>query len=180
MKKKDVCYGSFALYIMADKALIANDADTPMHLSMTVEPIEIFDYNNRDEFISSVKKAITRGIPKVEMPPEEELYWDENGMPGLKNPPELKYARVKDWDELERRSVFYSVECYDRGFVVISCGRSKNGLWNDETALELRMPAEVGLEGVVDAILENLGTRSDLPGFSGSVANFTWKNRDEF
>ncbi len=163
MRKKEVCYGSFALYIMADKALIANDADTPMHLSMTVEPIEVFDYNIRDEFISFVKKAVARGIPKVEMPPEEELYWDKNGMPGLKAPPELKYAKVNTWDELERKTVYYSVECYERGYVVISCGRNKNGLWSDMTALELRMPAEVGLEGVVDAILQNLRTRSDLP-----------------
>jgi len=170
MKKKEKAYGTFALYVLSEKAIIAAQADTPMHLSMTVEPVEVFDYRNREEFLSVVKKAAARGIPTVEMPPEEELYWEDNGMPGLKNPIELKYAQVKTWDELERRSVFYSVDCYPRGFVVISCGRSKDGLWNDETELELRMPADVGLEGVVDAIIENLNSRKDFPGLMSASA----------
>lgn len=170
MKKKEKAYGAFSLYIMAEKALIASQADTPMHLGMTVEPIEVFDYRNREEFLAVVKKAAARGIPQVEMPSEDQLYWESNGMPGRKNPPELKYAQVKTWDELERRSVYYSVDCYERGFVVISCGRDPNGLWNDETALELRMQADVGLEGVVDAIIQDLKTRKDLPGLMSASA----------
>ncbi|MBX9770094.1 MAG: hypothetical protein K2X29_01915 [Candidatus Obscuribacterales bacterium] len=103
MKNKDKAYGAFSLYIMAEKALLASQGDTPIHLAMTVEPIEVFDYRNRDEFLAVVKNAAARGIPQIEMPPEDQLYWESNGMPGLKNPPELKYAQVKTWDELERR-----------------------------------------------------------------------------
>lgn len=155
---------------MADKAMLVTRADTPIHLTMTTEPVDLFDFRNRDEFLAVVREAAARGIPMVEMPPEDELYWESNGMPGLKNPVELKYAQVKSWDELERRSVYYTVDCYPRGFVVISCGRNKDGLWNDETALELRMPSDVGLEGVVDAIIENLNTRKDFPGLMSASA----------
>ena len=169
-KKKDKAYGAFSLYVMADKAILATQADTPMHLSMTVEPVEVFDYRNRDEFLSAVNRAAARGIPSVDMPPEEELFWDTNGMPGRKNPVELKYAQVKTWDELERCSVYYTVDCYERGFVVLSCGRNRDGRWNDDTALELRMPAEVGIDGVVDAIIENLSTRRDFPGLMSASA----------
>jgi hypothetical protein len=163
-KKRDIAYGAFSLFVMADKALIATSGVTPNRLSMTIEPIEIFDYRNRDEFLAAAKRAAARGIPQVDMPPDDELFWHEDGMPGRKTPIELKYAQVKNWDELERKSVYFTVDCYDRGYVVISCGRNKNGLWNDDVALELRMPATVGMEGVVDAILDHLKTRKDLPG----------------
>lgn len=62
------------------------------------------------------------------------------------------------------------MDCYERGFVVISCGRDPNGLWNDETALELRMQADVGLDGVVDAIIQDLKNRKDLPGLMSASA----------
>lgn len=164
--KRDVCYCSFSLFVLADRALLPTDADTPSLLTMTTEPVEVFDYRERDEFLAAVQRTIARGNPKIQMPPEQELYWDENGMPGLKTPVELKYAGVKTWNDLERNSVFYTVECYERGFVVISCGRKKNGLWSDDKVLELRMPPDVRIEGVVDAILEHLKTRTDLPGFT--------------
>lgn len=169
-RKKDKAYGAFSLYVMADKALLVTQADTPMHLTMTVEPVEVFDYHQRDQFLSAVKRAAARGIPVVEMPPDEDLIWDKAGMPSLKVPIELKYAQVKSWDELERRSVHYTVDCYERGFVVLSCGRNNDGQWNDDTALELRMAPEVGLEGVVDAIIENLNTRRDFPGLMSASA----------
>lgn len=170
MIKRDVCYASFSVYAMADRGLLASDADTPAHLSMTVEPVDVFDWRNRAEFLDAVKRAVARGIQSVPMPPDEDLNWDESGMPGLKEPIELRYAGVKTWEELERKSFFYSVECYERGFVVISCGRQKNGLWSDEVALELRMPAEIGVEGVVDAILENLKEREDLTGSAADIS----------
>lgn len=166
MIKRDVCYASFSVYVMADKTLLACDADTPAHLSMTVEPVDVFDWRHRSEFLVAAKRAVARGIQSVPMPPDDDLYWDENGMPGLKNPIELKYAEVETWEEFERKSIFYSVECYERGFVVISCGRKKNGLWSDDVALELRMPTEIGIEGVVDAILENLKERKDQAAFA--------------
>lgn len=169
MTNHDWCYASFSVYAMADRGLLASDADTPAHLSMTVEPVDVFDWRKRAEFLEAVKRAVTRGIQSVPMPSNEDLICDENGMPGLKEPIELKYAGVKTWEDFERKSIFYSVECYERGFVVISCGRQKNGLWNDDVALELRMPAEIGIERVVDAILEILMARKDLAGFASEL-----------
>lgn len=172
MRAKPYC--NLEIIIMADKAIMPTDARTPSRWHLSVEPVEVFDYRNRADFVAASKRAISRGIPEVTMPSENEMYWDEQG-PALKNPLELKYANVSTWDELEQRSIHASIECYDRGFLVESWGRDKNGKWSDEKALELRLEPEVGIDGAIDALLEHLKTRRDLPGLVFDVTPKTAK-----
>lgn len=161
MRAKPYC--NLNIIIMADKAIMPTDARTESRWHLSVEPVEVFDYRNRSEFIAACKRAIVRGIPEVPMPAETEMFWIE-GRPELKHPIELKFAGTDNWDDLERKSVFVSVECYDKGFLIESSGRTPKGIWSEQDVLELRLNPEVGIEGVVDAILDHLETRKDLPG----------------
>jgi hypothetical protein len=171
MRAKPYC--NIGIIVMADKAIMPTDARTPSRWHVSIEPVEVFDYHNRVDFIAACKRAISRGIPEVPMPSEKEMYWDEQG-PAMKEPITLKYAHVSTWDELERNSIYVTIECYDRGFLIESWGRAKGGKWGDQV-LELRLEPEAGIEGAVDAVLEHLKTRADLPGMIFDVTRKTAK-----
>lgn len=158
-------YADLGIYIMADKAILPTTADTPGLYTCQVEPVEVFDYRNRADFIASCKHAISRGISHIEMPDEDQMYWDEQG-PAMKNPVVLKYANLSNWDEQERKSIYVKIECYPSGFAIEVCGRAKNGKWSPDDELDIVLKSDVGIEGAVDAILEHLRTRTDLPGLT--------------
>lgn len=162
MREQLTC--ALGLYIMANRAILPTEANTPSRFSISIEPVTVFDYRNRSEFIAAIEKAIAAGNPTVPNPSEDELERDAGGFPAFKNPVGLKYAEVSTWDELERKSIYASLRCYPSTYLVEVSGRDKNGKWSDDLALELRLPANVGVPVVVDAILDHLKTRRDLPG----------------
>ncbi|MBZ0188009.1 MAG: hypothetical protein K8F91_17310 [Candidatus Obscuribacterales bacterium] len=164
MREKPYC--SMALYILRDKAVLPTSALTPSRFTISIEPIQVFDYQDKLQFLAALKNAIEQGFPKVPDPPAEELVQHEDGIPGFKNPPVMKYVTADSWDDLERKSIFVSLECYPSQYLVESWGHSSDGKWSDDKLLELRLPSQVGLEVVIDAILDHLRTRNDLPGFS--------------
>jgi len=172
MTEKPYC--DLGIFIMADKAIMPTDARTPSRWHIAIEPIEVFDYHNRADFIEASKRAISRGMPEVPMPSDTEMYWDEQG-PAMKDPVVLKYANVSNWDELEKKSIYVTIECYHRGFLIESWGRAKSGKWSDDKVLELRLDPEVGIEGAIDAVLEHLYTRKDLPGLMFDITQRTAK-----
>jgi hypothetical protein len=160
MRAKPYC--NLNIIIMADKAIMPTDARTQSRWHLSIEPVEVFDYRDRNEFIAACNRAVLRGIPEVPMPSDADLLWID-GRPELKEPVELKYSGTDNWDDLERKSIFVSVECYDKGFLIESSGRTPKGIWSENDVLELRLSPEVGLEGVVDAILDHLKSRKDMP-----------------
>lgn len=149
---------------MADRAILPTEAITESRLRVDIEPVTVFDYRNRVEFVSELEKAIAAGNPTVPDPSEDELEQDAEGFRAFKNPAGLKHSGLKTWDELERKSILVSLRCYPSTYLVEIFGREKNGKWSDDLALELRLPASVGIPVVVDAILDHLKTRRDLPG----------------
>ncbi|MCC7527834.1 MAG: hypothetical protein IT342_04890 [Candidatus Melainabacteria bacterium] len=163
MKAKAYC--NLGIFFLADRAIMPTDARTPSRWHLSIEPVEVFDYRNRTEFIAACERAIARGMPEISMPSDDQMSWDEHG-PTMKESVTLKYAKLATWDDLERSSIYVSVECYDRGFLIESWGRAKDGKWSDEESLELRLDPAVGVEGVVDTILEHLKSRKDLPGMT--------------
>lgn len=164
MREKPYC--CIALIVLPDKAILPTSADTPSRFTISVEPVRVFDYRSKAQFLSALESTIERGLPTVSDPPENELIESGNGVPGFKNPVELKYADALSWDQLERKSIFVSVDCYPSQFLIESWGREPDGAWSDQKLLELRLPPDAGLNGVIDAILEHLTTRTDLPGFT--------------
>ena len=158
-------YAKLGIYIMPDKAIMPTIADTPGMWSCDIEPIELFDFHNRNDFVAACKRAIERGIPQIPMPTEDEMYYDEQG-PAMKEPVILKYTKLSNWDELEHKSILISIKCYPSGFVLRSWGHSKNGKWSDDKTLDEVLDTKIGIEGVVDTILEHLKTRKDLPGMN--------------
>jgi hypothetical protein len=120
MREKPYC--DLAMYIMTDKAIMPTDARTPSRWHCQIEPVEVFDYHNRAEFIAACERAISRGLPEIPMPSDKEMYFDEQGRPAMREPVLFKYTKLTDWDELERKSIYVTVECYHRGFLVESWG----------------------------------------------------------
>jgi len=162
MREKPFC--SMGLYILPDKAVLPTSALTPSRFTIAIEPIQVFDYHSKNEFLSAIKKSIDRGYPMVADPPQDELVQNEDGMPGFKDPPVLKYVNADNWDDLERKSIFVSLDCYPSQYLIESWGRAADQKWSEDKTLELRLPASVGLEVVIDAILDHLRIRKDLPG----------------
>lgn len=155
------------LFVLSDRAVIPTSVKTASGYTISIEPVEVFDYRDRNALKGALEQAVARGIRKVPDLPAKELIYDEDGIPGgLKEPIEPRYAGVADWDELERKSIYFFLQCYPSGFLLDSWGRSADGKWSDEKLLELRLPSDVGLELVIDAILDHLKNRPDLPGFT--------------
>jgi len=84
------------LYLMADRAILPTEAVTENRLRVDIEPVTVFDYRNRSEFIAALEKAIAAGNPTVPNPEEEELKPRADGSSEFKNPAALKYAGVPD------------------------------------------------------------------------------------
>lgn len=164
MKEREKLTCGVGFYLMADRAILPTEAITENRLRVDIEPVTVFDYRNRAEFIAALENAIAAGNPIVPNPAEEELQPSADGFSEFKNPPGLKYSGLATWDELERKSILASIRCYPSGYLVEVFGRAKDGKWSEDTALELRLPANVGLSVVVDAILDHLKIRRDLPG----------------
>lgn len=162
MREKPYC--SMSLIIMPDKAVLPTDALTSSRFTISIEPVQVFDYHDKGEFIAALQTSIGRGFPNVSDPPDGDLVYFEDGMPGFKNPIELKYAQAASWEDLERKSISISLRCYPSQYLIESWDHAKDGKWSDEKLLELRLPSSVGLEVVVNAILDHLKTRRDLPG----------------
>jgi hypothetical protein len=161
MREKIIC--GLSIFFLADKAIVPTEANIPAGFSISVEPVEIFDYRDRDEFVAALWQAIQRGNPDVPNPPDEDIFKDASGFPSFKNPLELKYAQVDSWEEFERSSIYASVSAYQSGYVVEAFGRAPNGTWGEDILLNARVPLDDGLHGVVDALLAHLQTRADLP-----------------
>ncbi len=166
MREKPHC--SMGIIVLADKAILPTSAQTPSRFTISVEPVQVFDYHDKNAFLGAMEKAIERGYPTAPEPTPEELEAFDDGMPGFKNPVELKYASVQSWDDLERKSIFVSVECYPSQYLIESWGHGSDGKWSDDKMLELRLPTPIGLEVVVNAILDHLNNRRDLPGLDRS------------
>lgn len=162
MREKPYC--SMGLIVLPDKAILPTSARTPSRYTISIEPVQVFDFQDKDQFLAAIKNAIERGYPSVSEPPPEDLVTFEDGMPGFKNPVELKYADARSWDDLEKKSVFVSLDCYPSQYLLESWGKASDGRWSNDKLLELRLPSTVELSVVVDAILDHLKTRRDLPG----------------
>jgi hypothetical protein len=166
MREKPFC--SMGLYILADRAILPTNAQTPSRFTIAIEPVQVFDYHDKNDFLAAMKIAVERGYPSVPDPPDKELIFHADGVPGFKNPPVLKYASVESWDDLERTSIFVSIECFPSQYLIQSWGHGADRKWSDEKLLELRLPADVQLDVVVNAILDHLKNRRDLPGLDVS------------
>ncbi len=159
-------YAAFNLFFFAERVIMPTTARTPGRYWISIEPVQVFNYHNKGVLTDAIEKQILLGFPQVENPSPDELIYDQDGLPaGLKSPLELKYAGT-GWDEFERDSIHFCVECYPSGYVVDCWGRAANGKWSDEQSLELTLPASVGVSGLVDAIWSHLQTRKDLPGMT--------------
>lgn len=167
---REQAYAAFNLFVLADRAIIPTSADTPSRYTISIEPVQVFDYTDRNALKAAIEQAISKGIPQVPDLPPNETITDEEGISGLRNPIELKYAGVHTWDELERKSIFFCIECYPSGYLVDCWDRARNGKWSENQSLDLRLPTSVGIDGLVDAILNHLETRRDLPGLMSASA----------
>jgi hypothetical protein len=167
---REQAYAAFNLFVLADRAIIPTSADTPSRYTISIEPVQVFDYRDRATLKAALEQAISRGIPKIPEPPSSEIITDEDGPTGLKDPIEPRYAGVANWDDLERKSIFFCIECYPSGYLIESWGRSTNGKWSDSLSLEVRLPASVGIDGLTDQIINHLKTRRDFPGLMSATA----------
>lgn len=163
--KREQAYAAFNVYFLSDRAVIPTSADADSGYTVAVEPVQVFNWQDKAALVAAIEKQIAFGIPQIPGLRDEELIFDDEGEPiGLRNPIEPKYAGVSDWDDLERKSIYFSVQCFPSSYLVDSWKRAADGKWSEEQSLELRLPSSAGLAGLVDAIWEHLKSRKDLPG----------------
>lgn len=153
-KEKKHCW--FGLYILADRALLPTCIKTSQG-DFDVEPIRELNYRSRSELLDALSEAIQKGNPPSDVPPLENR---------KKQTPLEKLAKAKSWADLERKSIYFSIKVFPSCFSVKAWGRAPDSTWSDEndTSFDARIPIEAGVEGIADAILDHLKTRSDLPG----------------
>lgn len=153
-KEKMLCW--FGLIVLADKALLPTRIRTQRG-DCSVEPIRQVDYKNRKDLIDAIRDAVKTGNPTGEVP-EYVLNKGRTPIEGL--------AKARSWADLERKSIYFSISIFPSIFEVKSWGRAANGQWTDEneTALDVKLHAAKGADGIADVILDHLKTRTDLPG----------------
>jgi hypothetical protein len=155
-EEKLLCW--LSVLVLPDRALLPTTMATNQgHFS--VDPIRQIDYRNRQELVDAIANAIKIGNPIGEAPSREK----QKERTSLE-----KLVHAKSWADLERKSIFFSIEILSSDVQIVSWGRASDGTWTDEkeTSLDVRISKESGAEGVADVILEHLHQRTDLPGLS--------------
>lgn len=145
------------LYVFADRALIPTIKQVESGQYIDGEPCAVVDYRDEKALLGALKRAFELGNPTI---PDSTL--DES----RKRPIIQRVAGAKSWVDLERHSIYFSIECWDSEFVVTSEGRASDGSWNREGSylLEMHIPVAEGIEAVTKSVLDHLKTRKDLPG----------------
>lgn len=153
-KEKLLCW--FGLIVLADKALLPTRIRTSRG-DCSVEPIRQIDYRDRDDLIEAIRNAIRIGNPPGEVP-EYVLNRTATPIEAL--------IKAKSWADVERKSIYFSTEIFPSFYCIKCWGRACDGKWSDEqdTVLDVRIPAEKGPAEIANVILEHLKTRTDLPG----------------
>ena len=167
---RERAFSVFNLFFLSDRVVIPTSATTASGYTVSVEPVEVVDCKDRNALKCALEKTISRGRMKIPDLPDDELIFDGDGATGLKNPIELKYAGVSNWDDLERKSINFFVECYPSGYLIECWDRAIDGKWADSHGLKARLPSSIELDGLIDEIYNHLKTRKDLPGLSVGVS----------
>ncbi|HEY9870596.1 MAG TPA: hypothetical protein V6D08_15630 [Candidatus Obscuribacterales bacterium] len=147
------------LYVLSDKALIPTRYETDAGFHLDREPVLEFDYRNKEEFVSALSQVVKDGNPRIHAPDPEEV---QKAVPTIQ-----RYIKAKSWNEAERRTIHFSIECVEDEFIITCSQRAADGTWargKDSNLLERHIPLNEGIAAVVDVILDHLSERSDLPG----------------
>lgn len=149
--------------MLADKGLIPTSAIIDTGVYRDIEPVREFDYRNKEALLAALQEIVATGNPQILGP--------QGNYEAPKTPMEV-IAKAKSWADLERKSIYFSLDCYPSEYSVKSWGRAANGTWGEEDnlALDIRVPVDKGLKAVADAIINHLGTRRDLPGLMSASA----------
>jgi hypothetical protein len=105
-KEKKLCW--FGLYVLSDRALLPTCIETDQG-DFDVEPIRQIDYRNPQDLADAIANAISVGNPPGEAPPREEQ---------KERTPMEKLANAKSWIDLERKSIYISIEVLPNGSYV--------------------------------------------------------------
>lgn len=145
------------LFITSEAGLIPTMYRTDQGVYLQQEPIAEFDYRDRDQLAAAMRHAMETGNPNITADPSEQ----KKRIPDIQ-----KRMKAKSWQDVERRSIYFCVECLEDEFLVTAWGRASDGTWSEEKqpALARHLPLNGGIESVVHAIWQHLQERTDLPG----------------
>jgi hypothetical protein len=146
------------LFVLTDKALLPTTCETDAGFHIECEPVCEFDYRQRSELVRVISDAIRQGNPVISAPTPEIV---KTSVPAIQ-----ARLKAKSWKEVERQSIYFSIECFDDEFTLKSWGRAPDGTWGPDKDLDLErsIPINQGVDAIVDVILDHLSQRSDLPG----------------
>jgi hypothetical protein len=145
------------LYILADRALLPTTCKTEAGTFRDCDPHLEIDYSDRAALRAALQKALLAGNPEISKPTKEQRQ---------KLAPTAVAAKAQSWSELERKSIFFGIRQYPTEIIVEAWAKNSDGSWSENKSFEVSIAIEAGVDGVVDAILQHLSTRKDLPGMT--------------
>lgn len=149
------------LYVSADKALLPTKYETDAGFHYSSDPIHEFDNRDKTALTIALREAMRVGNPVIPAPSRDEL---------KKRTAMERLINAKSWKDLERKTIYFSIKCFDTEFRVVSWGRAPDGTWGPEKehVLDTSVLKEEGVEAVAEIIIAHLKTRTDLPGLAMS------------
>lgn len=161
-RKQKQLLSLFHLVVLRKKGFIPSNKKSPIGGYCHCEPIQEFNITHRGALIAALRNAAAAGNP--DMADCEYKAWK-------KAQPEPLFARaeVKNLDELEQKSICFTIECYPTKFILYWSKRREDGLWgsnlneDNELVPDQIVPKEQGLEAVADAIVIHVNSRRDYP-----------------
>ncbi len=144
-----------SVFVRQGKAYVPVVAQTEAGLYMCIEPVYTADLT-LEALVAALEKVMAAGHPRIPHPAREE--WRRL----LRRDPVLRAAGVKSWREFSQHSAVYTIDWTEQAVNVYISQLDHLGRAEFASAKKLSFPKDTALRTIVEAILEDVGSRPEL------------------
>ncbi len=146
---------SASVFVRQGKAYLPVVAQTEAGLFMGIEPVYT-TVLTLEALVATLEKVLAAGHPRIPHPA-----WEEWRRLSRKDPV-LRAARVKSWREFSQHSAVYTIEWTEQAVNVYISQLDHLGRTEYASAKKLSFTKDTALRTIVEAILEDVGSRPEL------------------
>ncbi|MGQ9601034.1 MAG: hypothetical protein ACUVWZ_16700 [Anaerolineae bacterium] len=141
------------IYVWRGKAYLPVQAQFESGVFVDIEPVYVTGISLK-ELLSSVKKVLAAGHPRLPNPTREEMQQRKD--------PVLAATKARSWKELARTGAAYTIGWTDKETRVDMSRLDKKGRWEYDPGKVRILPPDTPLEDIIAVILEDIRSRSEL------------------
>lgn len=141
------------IYVWRGKAYLPVQAQFESGVFVDVEPVYVTGLS-MEELLSSVKKVLAAGHPRLPNPTREEMQQRKD--------PVLAVTKARNWKELARTGASYTIGWTDEQIRVDMSRLDRKGRWEYDPEKMHTFPPDTPLQEILTVILEDIRSRPQV------------------